>query len=137
MRNLLKLFALLDVVSILFMGPQLWTIVMHYDQIPQETFSLLRVIFTVVIFLSLFVTAAGQFQLKRYGVIAYYIQFPFRLVLWVFSIGFITFLPEMLTLGEGWFHILFRTCMMAEFFRLYFVVRAQQKLLRSPKSPLA
>lgn len=127
MRILLKIFALLDAVSILFMAPQIWMILAHSNEIPHQPLSIAKVIFTILIFCSLFVSAAGQFRIKKYGLITYYIQFPFRLVLWVFSIGFITFIPELLHQGDQWFGILFRLCIVAEFFRIYYLVQAHRK----------
>jgi len=130
MRILLKIFALLDVISILFMSPQIWAAVFHYDEIPQQPLSIAKVIFTILIFLSLFISAIGLFKQKKYGLVTYYIQFPFRLVLWVFSIGFITFLPELFHQGDQWFSLLFRICMIAEFFRCYYTIQAHRTYFR-------
>jgi len=130
MRRLLKLFALLDVVSIVFMAPQIWAVSVHHNEIPNQLLSIVKVIFTLLIFLSLFVSASGLFRFKKYGLITYYIQFPVRLVLWVFSIGFITFLPELLHQGDQWFSLLFRICMVAEFFRCYYTVQAHRLYFR-------
>jgi len=130
MRLLFKLFALLDIISIIAMSPQIWSVLVKYQEIPSEPFAIASVIFTVLIFLSLFVSAAGLFQFRKYGVITYYIQFPFRLVLWVFSIGFITLLPELLHQGDKWFGILFRICIIAEFFRGYYVLQAHRRYFR-------
>ncbi|WP_442589490.1 hypothetical protein ACSBL2_26055 [Pedobacter sp. AW31-3R] len=130
MRLLFKIFALLDVISICFMVPQIWIILNHFDTIPKEALSVFKVVFTSAIFLSLFVSAAGLFQFKKYGMITYYVQFPFRLILWVFSIGFITFLPELFHQENQWFGILFRICIVAEFFRIYYTIQAQRSLIR-------
>jgi len=133
MRILLKVFALLDIISILFMVPQIWQIVNHFDAIPHETLSVLRVVFTLLIFISLFASATGLFRFKKYGIVVYYSQFPFRLVLWVFSIGFITFLPELLHQENQWFGILFRLCIIAEFFRAYYTLQAHRSYFRAVK----
>jgi hypothetical protein len=130
MRLLFKLFALLDIISIVSMSPQVWSAVAKYQEIPHEAFSIARVIFTILIFLSLFISAAGLFSFRKYGVITYYIQFPFRLALWVFSIGFITLLPELLHQRNGWFGILFRICIIAEFFRGYYILQAHRRYFR-------
>ena len=128
MRPLSKIFAVLDLISILFMSSQIWSVLINFGTIPQEMLSIARVIFTVLIFLSLFVSATGLFLFKKYGVITYYVQFPFRLILWVFSIGFITFLPEWLNQADQWFGLLFRICIIAEFFRLYYTVRLHKTI---------
>lgn len=130
MRVLLKIFALLDVVSILFMAPQIWMVLIHQDSFRHDALSVGKIVFTVLIFISLFISVTGQLQFKKYGVITYYVQFPFRLVLWVFSIGFITFLPELFNQGDRWFGILFRICIIAEFFRCYYTVQVHRMYFR-------
>jgi len=130
MRLLLKIFALLDVISIIFMAPQIWSLLFHHNDIPSELISILKIVLTILIFISLFISAIGLFRIKKYGLITYYIQFPFRLILWVFSIGFITFLPELLQQGDQWFSLLFRICIVVEFFRCYYTVQAHRLYFR-------
>jgi hypothetical protein len=135
MRVLLRLFALLDVISIVFMTPQVWAAIIHHDEMPATPLLITKVVFTVLIFFSLFITAAGLFMQKKYGLVTYYIQFPFRLLLWIFSIGFITFLPELFNKGDQWFGGLFRICIVAEFFRCYYTVQAHRMFFRKQVSP--
>lgn len=130
MRFLLKTFAVLDVISILVMVPQIWMFINHFGAIDLNTMSVLKIVLTTLIFLSLFISAWGQFLVKKYGIIAYYVQFPFRLILYVFSIGFITFLPELLHQENQWFGILFRVCVIAEFFRMYYTVQIHRSYFR-------
>jgi hypothetical protein len=130
MRLLTKVFALLDAVSILFMAPQIWTVLVHHETLQHDAFTLGKVVFTVLIFISLFISTTGLLRMKKYGIITYYIQFPFRLVLWVFSIGFITLIPELLNQGDQWFGILFRICIIAEFFRCYYTVQVHRAYFR-------
>lgn len=129
MRVTTKLFALLDIISILLLSKQFWGIITHLNEIPDQLLSQVRVILTLPLFVSLFISAIGLFLFKKFGFITYYIQFPFRLIVWVFSIGFITFLPEVLNLGEKWFDILFKVCFIAEFFRLYFTIQIHRNEL--------
>ena len=129
MRYTIKFFAFLDIISISLLGKQFWEIITHLNEIPHETLSQAKVILMLPLFASLFISAVGLMLFKKFGFIAYYIQFPFRLVVWVFSIGFITFLPEYFNLGERWFDILFRICFIAEFFRLYFTIKIHRKYL--------
>ncbi len=131
MRFLLKTFAVLDVISILLMVPQIWMFINHFGAIDLNTTSVLKIVLTTLIFLSLFISAWGQFLFKKYGIIAYYVQFPFRLILYVFSIGFITFLPELLHQENQWFGILFRVCVIAEFFRMYYTVQIHRAYFRT------
>jgi|GEM_PF-3862550 len=47
MRLLLKIFALLDLISIVFMAPQIWTIANHFNTVPGETLSIVKVVLTI------------------------------------------------------------------------------------------
>jgi len=129
MRYTIRVFALLDVISIALLGKQFWEIITHLNEIPQEILSQAKVVLMLPLFVSLFISATGLMLFKKFGFITYYIQFPFRLIVWVFSIGFITYLPELLNLSGKWFDILFRMCFIAEFFRLYFTIKIHQKEL--------
>ncbi|MET4081226.1 hypothetical protein ABIB40_001171 [Pedobacter sp. UYP30] len=127
MRALTKIFAAFDLISIILLFQPVLDLMKHFDEVPDSLLSQARVWLTFPLFLSLFASAIGLALFKKFGWIAYYIQFPFRLVLWVFSIGFITLLPEWLNLSDGWFNALFRICIIAEFFRLYFTVKIHRK----------
>ncbi len=135
MRRTFKFFALLDLISIVFMFSQVWFLLSHLGQVKTDVFSLVKVTLTLLIYVSLFYTATGQFRFKRYGVIIYYIQFPFRLFLMVLSIGFITLLPEVINMGEQFFSWLFRICIVAEFFRLYYTILAYKRFIRIIQLP--
>lgn len=127
MRFLTKIFAALDIISIILLFKSVWDLATHLTDVPDNFLSQARVWLTFPLFLSLFASAAGLMFFKKFGLITYYVQFPFRLVLWVFSIGFVTLLPEWLNLSNGWFDALFRICIIAEFFRLYFSVKIHRK----------
>lgn len=130
MRLSLRVFAILDAISAAFLGMQVWQIVSHLEEVPDNLLSKEKAGAMVLMFISLFITMYGLFVRKKFGFITYYIQFPFRLVLWVFSLGFITLLPEAFSYyGDGWFEVLFRICIIAEFFRLYFTIQFHRKLL--------
>jgi len=129
MKNTARLFAMLDVISIILLGKQFWGMVTHIHEIPDQVISQVKVWLTISLFLLLFVSAIGLILFKKIGFIAYYIQFPFRLIVWIFSIGFITYLPELLNLSEVWFSIFFRVCFIAEFFRLYFTIKIHRRHL--------
>ncbi|RZL50498.1 MAG: hypothetical protein EOP00_04095 [Pedobacter sp.] len=127
MRLTLRSFALLDLVSLVFMGMQLLQIAQHYQEIDQLSIKV-QSILMFPIFVLVFAGALGLWLYKKFGFILYYIQFPFRLYLWVFSLGFITLLPEAFgSFEDYWFGILFKVCMVAEFVRLYLTVRAHLK----------
>lgn len=128
MRLTIRIFALLDIISVCLLAKPFWEIITHLKEIPDQVLSQVRVILTLPMFVSLLVSAAGLILFKKFGFITYYIQFPFRLVVWVFSIGFITLLPELLNLNQIWFDILFKLCFIAEFFRLYFTIKIHKKI---------
>jgi len=128
MRLTIRIFALLDIISICLLAKPFLEIITHLKEIPDQVLSQARVILTLPMFVSLFVSSAGLLLLKKFGFITYYIQFPFRLVVWVFSIGFITLLPELLNLNQTSFDILFKLCFIAEFFRLFFTIKIHKEL---------
>lgn len=130
MRRAFKFFAFLDLISIIFMFSQVWMLLTHLGQLKTDVFSLVKAGLTLLIYVSLFFTAWGQFKFRRYGMLVYYVQFPFRLFLMVLSIGFITLLPEVINLGDNFFTWLFRICIVAEFFRLYYTILAYKKFVR-------
>lgn len=129
MKNTAKFFALLDIISVILLAKQFWGIITHLNEIPDQVLSQVKVFLLLPLFLSLFVSATGLFLFKKFGFITYYVQFPLRLIVWVFSIGFITYVPELLNLNlsDKWFDILFRVCFIAEFFRLYFTIQIHRK----------
>jgi len=128
MRLTIRIFALLDIISICLLAKPFLEIVTHLKEIPDQVLSQARVILTLPMFISLLVSAVGLLLVKKYGFITYYIQFPFRLIVWIFSIGFITLLPELLNLSQTWFDILFKLCFIAEFFRLFYTIKIHKKL---------
>lgn len=125
MPKLLRVFAFLDLLSLVFMCMQLWAIFKSY-----ATMTLLsdkvQGVLMFPMFLLLIVGVVGFFKEKKYGFISYYIQFPFRLYLWVFTLGFITLLPEAFEdFSDTWPAILLKICVAAEFIRLYLTIKIQ------------
>ncbi|RZL33310.1 MAG: hypothetical protein EOP00_32975 [Pedobacter sp.] len=128
MRLLLRSFALLDVLSLVFLGMQLWNIAQRYQEIVQHS-EKLSASLMFPMFLLILAGAIGLWLVKKFGFVLYYIQFPFRLYLWIFTLGFITLLPEALENFEDyWFNILLKVCMVGEFIRLYLTVKAHLKM---------
>lgn len=127
MKGTTRFFALLDIVSIVLLSKQFWGMIMHINEIPNQLTSQVKVWLTLFLFVLLFVSATGLLLFRKFGFIAYYVQFPFRLIVWIFSFGFITFLPEWLNLSDAWFNIFFRACFIAEFFRLYFTIQIHRR----------
>ena len=127
MRLLFRSLAFLDVVSLVFMAMQLWQISHHINEINQLS-AKVQAVLMFPMFVLVLVGAIGLWLGKKFGLILYYTQFPFRLYLWVFTVGFITLLPEALSNFEDyWFSILLKVCMTAEFIRLYLTVSAHLK----------
>ncbi len=130
MRTILRSFALLDFISIVFLGMQLWYITHHFNEIVKvsEKISALAMF---PMFILLIVSTIRYWVAKKTAFIIYYIQFPFRLYLWVFTIGFITLLPEAFELYEDfWFKYLLVTCYAVEFIRLFLTISAHIKIHR-------
>lgn len=131
MRILLRAFVLLDVLSLVFMAMQLWAIVKQYSAMTLLSDKVQSVLMFPM-FVMLVIGIVGLFKLKKYGFVSYYIQFPFRLYLWVFTIGFITLLPEALSVyDDKWFPILLKVCIAAEFVRLYLTIKVQLNVTKA------
>ncbi len=132
MRILLRVFAFLDVLTIIFMTMQLWDISNNFDKFTVRS-EKIQAILMFPVFALVIIGALGLSLAKKYGFISYYIQFPFRLYLWVLSLGFITLLPEALgNYDDKWFPILLKVCYVGEFMRLYLTIRAHY-LIQEPR----
>lgn len=124
MRILFRAFAFLDLFSLLFMTMQLVTIISNFDKITLLS-DKVQSFLMFPMFILVAIGAYGLFFQKKVGYISYYIQFPFRLYLWVLSLGFITLLPEALSnYDDKWFPILLKVCYVGEFIRLYLTIKA-------------
>jgi len=101
---------------------QLWVIAT--SKVPDQLSEKIHDVLMFPMFILVLMGAIGLFLEKKFGFILYYIQFPFRLYLWVFSVGFITLFPEALEIFEDkLFDILFKACFVAESIRLYLTIR--------------
>lgn len=125
MKITLRSFALLDVLSLVFLGMQLWVRIENYDYLVAGRLSeKVQAALMFPMFILIAAGAIGLFLIRKFGFILYYIQFLFRLYLWIFTVGFITFLPEALGLYEDkYFDILLKVCFVSEFIRLYLTIR--------------
>lgn len=128
MKSTLRFFGLLDIISIILLSPQVYKMITNLDKIPPGTLSVLKIVFTLITYLLLFISASGLYKPSKAAIISYYIQFPFRLVVWIFSFGFLTYFSEF-SVNELVFEWLFRIAFMLEFFRIYFTVRAHKSML--------
>lgn len=131
MRILLRTFALLDLFSLLFMTMQLVTIIRNFDKIALLS-DKVQSFLMFPMYMLVAVGVYGLFFQKKIGFISYYIQFPFRLYLWVLSLGFITLLPEAFgNYDEKWFPILLKVCYVGEFIRLYLTIKTHYDAVRA------
>lgn len=130
MRITLRSFAALDGLSLFFLGMQLWVKIDNYAYLSTTKLSeKIQAILLLPMFIIIAIGVIGLVSGKRFGLILYYIQFPFRLYLYIFSVGFITFIPEALGLFEDiWFDSLLKLCFVAEFIRLYLIIKIQLNL---------
>ena len=135
MRNILRSFAVLDLLSLVLLVMQLWVNVSKISTFNlwaiQQAFNLqtlenkINAVLMFSMFVLILIGAHGFFFRKKTGYILYYIQFPFRLYLWIFTLGFITLLPEALNYyGDTLINVLLKFCFVFEFIRLYIVIRA-------------
>ncbi len=125
MKITLRSFVLLDVLSLVLLAMQLWVKIENYDNLVAGKLSdKIQALLQLPMFILIVAGAIGLFLSRKFGFVLYYIQFPFRLYLWIFSVGFITLLPEALSLYEDkYFDILLKVCFVSEFIRLYLTIR--------------
>lgn len=135
MKTAIRFFAILDIISIILLMPQVYQILSGLSRVPLQTLPLLKAGFTLATFILLFVTASALLRISRASLIAYYIQFPMRLVVWIFSFGFLTFLSQYFS-SAGVFEWIFRIVFVLEFFRLFFTIQIQ-KAIFSNRYPTA
>jgi len=122
MRATLRSFVFLDAISLFFLGWQV--LIISTSEFPELLSQKIHHLLIYPMFVLVLVGAIGLFLEKKYGYILYYIQFPFRLYLWVFSLGFITWAPEALEIFDDQLSdALFKACFVAEAIRLYLTIR--------------
>jgi hypothetical protein len=127
MKSAIRFFAILDIISIILLLPQLYQIFSNLSQIPRETLSFLKISFTLATFMLLFVSASSLARISRASLISYYVQFPMRLIVWIFSFGFLTFLSQYSS-NTAVFEWIFRIVFVLEFFRLFFTIQIHKKI---------
>ncbi len=131
MRYLFRSLAILDLITLILMSTQLYNIALNYQEITLKLSDKVAAIAMFPMFLLVLAGAVGLFLIKKFGFILYYVQFPFRLYLWVFTFGFITLLPEAFAVyDDKWFGILLKVCFTAEVIRLYLTIRGHLKLVK-------
>lgn len=120
---LLKCFSFLDFICLVFLGMQLWLVLERasgYGDVSDFIYPISK----MLTFLFIAVSWIGLFFGKIWGIIAYYIQFPFRIALFIYSIGFVTLLPEAFgSYEQHWYEWLLGSCVFFEFLRLYLTVQ--------------
>ncbi|NEU10377.1 hypothetical protein GZH53_18780 [Flavihumibacter sp. R14] len=134
MKNTLRFFAFLDMLSFLLLSEQVVHILVNIGNLPPETLSAIRVVLLVIMYLLLLVSAYYLVRIKKQGLIVYYIQFPMRLLVWVFSFGFITLTSQYFS-NPLVFDWLFRIAIILEFFRLYYTIQIHRRYFRGMRRP--
>ncbi len=127
MRYTLRFFSLLDIISIALLSKQVYSILSDINHLSTTTPSIIKIIVLLIIYPLLLGSAIGLFMQKKWGSVSYYIQFPLRLVVWVFSFGFLTFISEYYP-HPLVFEWIFRLVIVLEFFRLYYTIQISRKL---------
>ena len=134
MKTSLRFFAFLDMLSFILLSGQVFNILANLKNLPEGTLSVIRIILLLLIYPSLLVSAYGLFRIKKFGLITSYIQFPMRLLAWVFSFGFLTLISQYFA-NPLVFDWLFRIVIILEFFRLYFTVQIHRKHFSGLRRP--
>ena len=134
MKNLLRLFSFLDILSFILLSEQVLQILTSLQNLPLETYSRIRIVLLLLMYPLLLLSAYGLFRLKKFGLIMYYLQFSMRLIVWVFSFGFLTFISQYFS-NPLVFDWLFRIAIILEFFRLYFTAKIHWKHFRGVRKP--
>lgn len=134
MKSTLRFFAFLDMLSFILVSQQVFNILANLQNLPQEGASVIRIVLLLILYPLLLVSGYGLFRNKKFALITYYFQFPMRLMVWVFSFGFLTFISQYFsnTMVFDW---LFRTAVILEFFRLYFTVQIHRRHFRGLRRP--
>lgn len=128
MRLFFRSLVVLDSIALVLMAMQLWNISHRLNEITQLS-EKVNSIGLFVMFILIFIGAIGLLRFKKFGFILYYIQFPIRLYLWVFTLGFTTLLPEALGIYDDiWFDVLLKVCFVGEFIRLYLTIKGHLDL---------
>jgi hypothetical protein len=134
MKNTLRFFAFLDMLSFILLSEQVFQILANIRNLPTETHSAIRIVLLLLMYPLLLVSAYYLFRIKKPGLIVFYIQFPIRLIVWVFSLGFITSLSGYFS-SSLVFDWLFRIAIVLEFFRLYFTIQIHRRYFRGLRRP--
>lgn len=127
MRFILRSFVILDVILLILLGMQLWVTSTHplSDKLSEKV----QAILMFPMFMTMLIGTIGLYGKKKWGFVLYYIQFPFRLYLFIFSLSFITLIPEAFAIYDDTLSdILFKACFVAEFIRLYLTIMLHRKL---------
>lgn len=125
MKYLIRFFSLLDLVSIALLTTSVFTLLGNLGDVPHQPLSIIRTCLLVLVYFSLFASAIGLMMLKKWGAVVYYVQFVIRLVVWIFSFGWLTLIDQYT--GADLFDLLFKVVVILEFFRLYFTVTVFKK----------
>ncbi len=127
MRNTLRFFGLLDVISIVLFAPQFWLLLTNFNKLVSNIPTLAVSSLRILLFLSLFISATGLLLLKKFGTITYYIQFIFRFITLILSFGFITYVNDFIT-APSIVKTTLTLAVFGEFLRIYFTYKAQKSI---------
>jgi hypothetical protein len=127
MKNALRFFGLLDIVSIILITPQVWLILTNFSSMTRTLPLIAIASLRIILFISLFISAIGLLTLRKFGTVTYYFQFLFRFVTLIFSFGFITYLNEFINNSGTILKLTLTLAVFGEFVRLYYTYKAQKK----------
>jgi len=126
-KNTLRFFGVMDVVSILLLTSQIVMLLTHFDQLQANASVYIISILRILLYVSLFVSAAGCLLFKRFGILTYYIQFIFRFITLILTFGFVTYATEFIGNGQTALKYTLTLAIFGEFLRIYLTRRIQQR----------
>jgi len=133
MKSTLRFFAFLDILSFILLSQQVFNMLSN-TQGWSTASSAMRMGVLLLMYPLLLLSAYALYRVRKLGLLVYYIQFPMRLFVWVFSFGFLTLISQYFDNPQV-FDWLFRTAVVLEFFRLYFTFQIHRQHFRGLRRP--
>lgn len=123
-KNILILFGLLDLLTIIFSHKTLLNLIKNPDLI----LALINLL-TLVLLLSILLSGILSILKKKSALIIYYFQFPFKLGFFILSFGFILKIFD-ITLGTSLYYIVSGIIIFLEFARLLINIIIHKKYFK-------
>lgn len=133
MKSTLRFFAFLDILSFILLSQQVFNMLSDIQSWSTAS-SGIRMGVLILMYPLLLLSAYSLYRIRKLGLLVYYLQFPMRLFVWVFSFGFLTLISQYFNNPQV-FDWLFRIAVVLEFFRLYFTFQIHRQHFRGLRRP--